>query len=134
MSWQKYPMQRRYKNGDNYTPEEEHVYGALGDIEGDPENPDLRYFTPTRILYEKYRRWYCQIDSRWADAPQLLTEEQFGSALRQVYPPLREYGRRVRRSYHGKREWGYLGLKGPDAIISIDRRGRPKKKAANSDG
>jgi hypothetical protein len=130
--WQKYPMQRRLKEQDLYTPEEDQVYGVLAEFEGDPWNPDLRYFTPTRILYEKYRQWYCQIDWRWADAPSLLTEEQFGSALRQVFPQLRDYGRRVRRSYHGKREWGFLGLRGPDAIISTDRRGRPKK-AVNSD-
>jgi len=123
-----YPMHRRLKKHDLHTPEEQQVYGIVVDYAQDPENADLRYFVPTRVLYEAYREWWLQFEWRWVGAPQLLTPEQFGSALRQVFPELCDHGRRVKRTYKGRREWGYLGLKGPGSIISHTCRGRPKRR------
>lgn len=114
------------------TDEEWEVQQALKDYTYNPE--DIRAFVPTRVLYATYRRHAAQQQFR-DPTTATLTQQQFGVALGRVFGFKElgvvandDYGRhpnRVRRTWHGKQMWGYLGLVGPETIYSRDAPGRP---------
>jgi len=118
---------------DMLTDEEWEVQQALEVYEFQPENE--RAFVPTRVLYAAYRRSIAQRQFR-DPMTTVLSQQQFGVALGRVFSfketglvANEEGGRhpnRVRRTWHGQRMWGYLGLVGPETIESRDSVGRPR--------
>jgi len=95
----------------------------------DPEDlPDEVVWTPTQVLYDAYLKWLP------VNAPSAtpLSESYFGRAMHRVLgvePALKQF-----RRYHGKRCWGYVGVKGPGSIIVSKSRGRPtnERKRTNA--
>jgi hypothetical protein len=115
------------------TGEEEDVARALREYTADPEQVHPADFVPTSVLYQAYRDYVGQF-TRYPDDPATLNTRQFGAALLRVFPDLDEWDEdlkrnpnRVQRRYHGKKKWGYLGVKGPLSIRTQDEPGRPRR-------
>lgn len=107
---------------DVLTDEEWEVQQALVEYKWEPDN--LLAFTPTRVLYRLYRQYIAGISFRETETT--LSRQQFGVALRRVYP-FEDEGPdpyKVRRRWHGRKMNGYLGLVGPETIESKDTVGR----------
>lgn len=125
---------------DSLTDEEWEVQQALKDYRWEPDRDDA--FVPTRVLYQVYRQFVGGL--QWREAgTSTLSMQQFGVALSRVYPfhdegpdagsdPSRPPNR-VRRTWHGKRMWGYLGLVGPETVATTDQPGRPKRRLEHDD-
>lgn len=93
------------------------LYRSLPGYEPD-RLPETMYFTPTRLMYQAYVRWL----SRNREDAQPVGGSFFGRSLGSTIgadPFLR-----VQRFYEGRREWGYLGVKGPGSILVSSQRGR----------
>jgi len=129
-----YRIRDPYRNRSDYlTDEEIEVQQALKDYEWQPDNHQA--FVPTRVLYQVYRRYIAQLAWREPTTTN-LSMQQFGVVLGRLFPFEDEgvmanerpgrHPNRVRRTYHGRRMWGYLGLVGPETITSRDQPGRPK--------
>lgn len=133
-------MRRKAKPLDMLTEEEKDVQKALlaagyESIDTAPGEVSVDDFTPTAILYRVYRQHVAQFSHPFEDV-EILSYRKFGSVMARVFPHLedqfingrgrltREY--RARRSYHGERCWGYLGIKGPESIKSYSEAGRPR--------
>jgi hypothetical protein len=133
-----YDLRRSKKEDDYLTPEEEDVQRALKDYTDDFDLVDeVHDFVPTRILYETYLAFIHQ-SRRFPDDPETLTLRQFGAALLRVFPNLAETdwtgeSSRRRHMVDGRREWGYLGLRGPRSVKVRDDRGRPRIHADPDD-
>jgi hypothetical protein len=125
-----YNLRRKSKHPSRLTPEEDDVQTALAFYTDEEGKADLRDFVPTRILWETYEAWINQF-VRTPEDPATLTRRQFGAALARVFPELEDRSRRVKRTYEGRVEWGYVGLKGPRSIRSHEHSGRPSKHVNN---
>ncbi len=88
------------------------------------------------MLYAAYRRYIASVPFREPFAT-TLNPQQFGIALGRVFS-LKESGilaneeqhrhpNRVRRTWHGKAVWGYLGFVGPETVMTASAPGRPQK-------
>lgn len=114
-----YELRRSRKPTDTLTDEEWEVAQALKEYIW---QPDQRLdFTPIMEMYNCYRRYVGRQAYR-DPFTQTLSVRQFGAALQRIYPFDEEGPNpfKVRRTYHGKRVWGYLGLVGPLTIQSRD--------------
>jgi hypothetical protein len=117
------------KPEDRLTDEELEVSDALIEYRLDtslPASVQCRTFVPVKVLYRVYRE---HVAGRQYREPgvRTLNHLEFGAAIRRIFP-LVEDGPDpffVRRSYHGRAEWGYLGLTGPECILSNATKGRP---------
>jgi hypothetical protein len=91
-------------------------------------------FTPTAVLYRVYRRHVAQYVDPLDDV-EVLSRRKFGAVMGVIFPHLEERDihptrglvrvNRVQRTYHGRRVWGYLGVRGPESIRARHHRGRP---------
>ena len=108
------------------TPEERDVQAALARY-CTPSKSD-RDFTPVEPLYRLYvnRHLECYQSLQARDDHPLLSRNQFGHALRRVFPGTRRCKRAVARR---KRQWGYVFLTGDFAIVTRPPR-RRKASAA----
>jgi hypothetical protein len=124
-----YPMQRqaherRFRN--QLSSEECDIVEALKDYTTNSGIATSQDFVPLFILYDLYKRTHFSFSH--LDEAVLLTPQQFGCAVRRVFPRLES--NRVRRTYNGRREWGYIGLKGPASVRVNEGPGRPRPTAA----
>jgi hypothetical protein len=119
-----YDNRRSAKDPDRLTPEEFEVQQALNKAEYRFDPYQVQMFVPTKVLFQVYRRYIAGLRYRGDgyDVPVDLSIRQFGAALNRVYPE----PEKVRRTWHGKRCWGYLGIIGPETLQTQDERGRPR--------
>lgn len=83
-------------------------------------------WTPTAALWRSYRDWWGL--NRWRidpDLPARLTVRQFGRAVRRIFAG----ACRRKRSFHGKPQWGYSRLSGPESVSTPLPKGQKKKPA-----
>lgn len=134
-----YDTRRKAKPAEALTPEEEDVQRALHEYTADPTRVSPADFVPISVLYSVYRRYVGQF-VRYPDDPDTLNLRSFGAALLRVFPDLDDWDpdlkqnpNKVRRTYHGKRMWGYMGMWGPLSIESRDMPGRPSRDPGDPD-
>ena len=118
-----YDNRRCVKSPTRLTVEEFEVQQAMirGGYEHDPYRTTA--FVPTAVLFQVYRRYIGTLRFRGddQDTPVDLGLRQFGAALNRVW----DEPQRARRSWHGTRRWGYLGVVGPESLVTRDEVGRP---------
>lgn len=128
-----YHLQRSRKDPDVLTPEEQDVAQALRVYKTLDQGADVNDFVPTFVLYRVYRDYVARF-THPSEQVGTLTIRQFGAALVRVIPHLEEAdwdGKKwkpvykAQRQYHGRKCWGYCGLKGPDSLRTLDEVGRP---------
>ena len=112
--------------------EEKDVARALSEYTTDTREVHPDDFTPIRVLYQTYRDHIARFLND-PTSPDPLDIRSFGAALMRVFPDLDDYDpaiggnpNKVRRRYHGKKMWGYMGLKGPLSLRTHGIPGRPK--------
>jgi len=111
---------------DRLSPEEFEVRESIAEAGYTFDEMDLESFVPTDVLYRVYRNWITarqQFRLQQDEPPDDLNPRQFGAALNWVFD-LED--RKVRRRWHGKKKWGYLGFTGPEARPTRDCPGRPR--------
>lgn len=101
----------------------------------EPENWDAEFsFVPISVLYQTYRNFIASKTHRHCEdpPPDDLNIRSFGAALRHVWTIDDLVGEnegtdvyRTRRWYHGKQQWGYLAVTGPEALNVQYKPGRP---------
>lgn len=87
-------------------------------------------WVPTEVLYRAYRTWIGTLKYREPES-ETLNPEQFGAALRRVFPF--EPDDHLRRKFHGRRLWGYARVTGPEAVEVREVRAGPGRPHANPD-
>ena len=121
-----YDNRRSKKRPDYLTAEEYEVSMALrkGGYKREPQ--EITSFVPTIVLFQVYHRYIGGLQYRIYEdeLPQDLGIRPFGAALNRVYDLDR--GERLQRRWHGKKCWGYIGITGPEAILTRDEPGRPR--------
>lgn len=129
-----YPTKRSSKP-DELLPEEQEVVAALSAYETVFDNDDISLdeFVTTHDLYETYRRHALAVHSQPGfgvadpeEAPIILAQRQFGAAIRRVWPGIEAY--KVYRMKDGRRQWGFVGVRGPESITVQDNPGRGRKR------
>jgi len=108
--------------GPDLIPEEHDVATALAAYAR--AQATFRDWVPTSALWRAYCDWRaCYRWRRDDEQAPALTVRQFGRAVRRVFPGVH----RCKRSFHGKQQWGYATLCGPESVVTRQPRGGKKR-------
>ena len=122
-----YQMRKKLKDQHYLTPEEIDVQTALKDYTVLETFSFPTEWVASAKLYDTYLTWFNKRLSVNGDA-ELLKVREFGAALRRVFPQLEDDDERrcCLTPPNGKRQLGFLGMRGPGASTINPHRGRPK--------